>query len=275
MKATSTKMNVIIADGSRELTHQTLELFVADAQKAISRRQRFCVAVSRQTPRTFFESLGTEPESKALAWDKIHFFWVDQCCNSPDLINSTHRMAACTFIPKVGIPAENVHLICSRCRGCEYAASVYEQTIYSVFGLRKDKIPRFDLIMLGMGADGHIASLFPDTYTFFESKDLVRATYFMDGRGTRITLTHPVLHRARHIAVQVCGREKAQVLRRVFAARPDELRYPIHTIWPILDKVTWLIDRAAAGSLPLGNRSINIMHRKAESIERYDRRLGR
>ncbi len=275
MKATQAKMNVIIVGGSGELGHQMLELFVADAQKRIDRHHRFCVAVSRQTPPAFFELLGTEPQSKALAWDKIHFFWVDQCCDSHDLFNSSYNIAARAFIPKVGIPAENIHPICSRCRSCEYAASLYEQTIYNVFGIEKNKVPRFDLIMLGMGADGHIGSLFPDTYAFFEPKDLVRATYFMDGRGSRIALTRPVIRRARHIAVQVCGGEKAQVLRKVFTARPDELRYPIHTIWPILDKVTWLIDRAAARSLPSGQRLGSVLAHNVESKESYDSRFGK
>lgn len=250
MKATGIKMDVIIVGGSVELGRQTLELFVADAQKAIDRDNRFCVAVSRHTPLSFFELLGTDSESMALAWEKIHFFWVDQCCDLSDLANSSYNIAKRTFIPKVGIPAENLHPFCSRCRGCEYAASLYEQTIYSVFGIGKDEVPQFDLIMLGMGSDGHVGSLFPDTYAFFEPKALVRVTYFMDGRGTRITLTRPVIGCARHIAVQVCGPEKAQVLRNVFTGRPDELRYPIHSIWPVLDKVTWLVDRAAAGSLP-------------------------
>ncbi len=275
MKATHTKMNVIIVGGSGELGHQMLELFVADAQKRIDGNHQFCVAVSRQTPLAFFELLGTEPQSTALAWDKIHFFWVDQCCDSHDSVNSSYNIAARVFAPKVGIPAENIHPICSRCRSCEYAASLYEQTLYSVFGTEKNKVPRFDLIMLGMGADGHIGSLFPDTYTFFEPKDLVRATYFMDGRGSRITLTRPVIQRARHIAVQVCGSEKAQVLGKVFTARPDELRYPIHTIWPILDKVTWLIDRAAAGSLPSGQRLGSPLTHKEEPKGPYDSRFSK
>ena len=245
MKATSVKLNAVIVAGSRELAQMTLKLFVSDAIKAIETRGRFCAAISRDTPRPFFELLGKEPQSKALLWDKIHLFWVDECCGSPDFGNNNCRPAVHALVREVGIPAENLHRICSEKRNCEYVASIYEQTIYHVVGLRKNEVPRFDLIMLGMGADGHIASLFPDTYAFFDTEDLVRVIYFMDNRHTRITLTNPVLCAASHIAVLVSGEGKAAILREVLTAETDEVRYPIHTIWPILDKVTWLVDRNA------------------------------
>ena len=92
-----------------------------------------------------------------------------------------------------------------------------------------------------MGADAHIASLFPDTYAFFDTKDLVRVIYFMDSRRTRITVSNRVLRAAFHTVVLVTGEEKATILREVLTSEPDEVRYPIHAIWPILEKVTWLV----------------------------------
>ncbi len=246
MKTANTKPNVTIVTGSQKLAQKALELFVSDARKAIEARKRFCVAVSRHTPIRFFELLGEQPQSKALLWDKIHLFWVDGCCGSPDFRNNNYNPAAHTFIPKVGIPAENMHRIYSENPSCRYVASTYEQTICNVVGLRKNGMPRFDLIMLRMSADGHVASLFPDTYAFFDTEDPVCVIYFMDSRHTRITLTNPVLRAASHIAVLVHGEKKATILREVLTREPDEVRYPIHAVWPILDKVTWLVDRNAA-----------------------------
>lgn len=246
MKATGVKTNAVIVTNSQGLARKTLELFVGDARKAIKARGRFCVAISRHTPGHFFELLGAEPESKALPADKIHLFWVDECCGLPDFRNDDYNPAAATFILRVGIPPENVHSICSEHRNYGYAASIYEQTICNLVRLNKNGVPQFDLIMLAMSADAHVASLFPDTYAFFDTEDVVRVVYFMDGRHTRITLTNPVLCAASHIAVLVCGEAKAAVLREVFTGEPDEVRYPIHAIWPVLDKVTWLIDRNAA-----------------------------
>jgi 6-phosphogluconolactonase len=271
MKVTSEKMNVVIVTNSQTLAQETLELFIRDGRKAIETRQRFCVAISRHTPKSFFELLGEQPYSRALPWDKVHLFWVDECCGSPDFRNNSYNVAARTFIPKVGIPAKNVHHICSENRNCGYVASIYEQTICNVLELKENGVPRFDLIMLRMCADAHIASLFPDTYAFFDTEDIVRVIYFMDGRHTRITLTNRVLRAASHIAVLVSGEEKAAILREVLTGEPDEVRYPIHTIWPIFDKVAWLIDRNAAKFLLPRYPSNKVMPRNLQSIEHYRR----
>ncbi len=273
MRATGIKMEAVIVSDSQNLAQEALELFVGDAQKAISDRAkgRFCVAISRHIPELFFELLGDEPDSKALPWDMIHLFWVDECCGSPDLCDTNYNLAARKFITKVGIPTENVHRICSENRNCGYVASIYEQTIYNVVGLKKNRTPRFDLIMLRMSADGHVASLFPDTYAFFETEDLVRVIYCMDGRYTRITLTNPVLRAASHIAVLVSGQEKAMILRDVFTNEPDQTRYPIHAIWPILDRVTWLIDRNATKFLRPSRLSTKVMTRRSKIMKSYKR----
>lgn len=246
MRATSVKMNVVVAADPQKLAQEALKLFVRDARKAIETRHRFCAAISRHTPTTFFELLGNPRQRMALPWDKTHLFWVDQCCGqpcgSPDMGGNNYNLAASAFVPKVSIPAENVHTICSENCNCGFVASIYEQTIYNVVRPRKNGIPQFDLIVLRMYEDGHIASLFPDTYTFFDTKDLVRVIYFMDGRHTRITLTNPVLCAAFHIVVLVCGEVKSAILRQVMTGKPDEVRYPIHAVWPVLDRITWLVE---------------------------------
>jgi len=246
MKATNVKLNVTVVSDCEMLAKKALSLFINDGLKAIKAKQQFCVAVSRHTPWPFFELLGAGSQSEMLPWDSVHLFWADECCGAPDSGNNSYNRATHILVSKVGVPAENVHRIYPENRNCGCTASMYEETIYKVVGSGGNGMPRFDLIMLAMGKDGHIASLFPDTYAFFDTENLVRVIYFMDGRHTRITLTNPVLCAAFHIAVLVFGEERAAILKEVLTDKPDKMRYPIHAIWPVLDKVTWLVDRSAA-----------------------------
>jgi 6-phosphogluconolactonase len=101
-------------------------------------------------------------------------------------------------------------------------------------------------MILGMGPDGHIGSLLPNSYALFDTDDLVTVVYQMEGGLDRITLTHPVMCAARQLLVMVSGKEKAEIVRNVLVDRPDEVKYPVHTLWPILHKVVWLIDQDAA-----------------------------
>lgn len=242
MKTTSTKLNLSIIDSSQDLAQELLELFFSVAQEAIDIRGRFCVALSR----SLFELLSFDSRSKSLPWNTIHFFWVDQCCRPCDCGKNNFSSITLAFISKINMQAKNIHHICSGCLSCEVAASTYEQTISNIVRHKINGIPKFDLILLRMESDGHIASLFPDTYAFFENKRLVWATHFMDARYTRITMTHPILYAASNIAVLVSGREKAEILKEIFTREPNIAQYPVHALWPILDKVTWMINRDAA-----------------------------
>jgi len=241
------KPNLEIVSGLESLARRSLELFVTDAKKAIGVRGRFHVAISGgNTPRHFFELLGEATESKALDWNRIHLFWVDERYVPPDSQWSNYKLAADTFLSKVGIPEENVHRIPTEYSDFKAAAGQYEETVREVFSLGAGEIPEFDLIMLGMGAEGHTGSLFPNSYAPFDTEDLACVVYVLDEKLNRITLTHPVLCAASHLAVLVSGREKADILKEVLTSEPDEVRYPIHTLWPVLDKVTWLVDSEAA-----------------------------
>lgn len=258
MKATDAKLNVSLVASYQEVAQEMLELFISDAQKTIDINGRFFTAMSRYTPRILFELLGSDFRSRSLPWDRIHLFCVDECCGSFNPGSNSYIMAAKSLAQKVDMPSENVHRICSRNWNCEHTALIYEQTLCNVIGRKENEVPKFDLILLGMAPDGHIASLFPDTYTFFESQKLVQVTYFMDARYTRITLTHPVLYAASRIAVFVSGGDKAGILSEIFTREPNIARYPIHALWPILEKVTWLVDHDAAKLLlPLNCDGIN------------------
>ena len=156
-----------------------------------------------------------------------------------------------SFLAKVPIPQENIHRIPTEYGDFKTAAGRYEETIQQVFDLEPGQLPEFDLIVLGVGSDGHTGSLFPGSYAAFDTEDLACAVYVLDDDPNRITLTPPVLSAASHLIVLVSGEEKAEILKKILTSEPDEVRYPIHALWPVLDKITWLVDAAAAQSLQL------------------------
>jgi 6-phosphogluconolactonase len=247
------KPNVEVVSDPEGLAQRIAALFICDAEKAIKAKGVFYVAISGgHTPKRFFELLSEVSEAKALPWDRIQLFWVDERYVPPDSQWSNYKLAADAFLAKVAIPKENIHRIPTEYSDSMAAAQCYEETIRKVFGLRENQIPEFDLIVLGMGAEGHTGSLFPDSYAPFDTEDLACVVYVLDEKLNRITLTHPVLCAASHLAVLVSGGEKAGILRDVLTSEPDEVRYPIHTLWPILNKVTWLVDNEAAKYLSLG-----------------------
>ena len=241
------KPNVEIVSDPESFALRSVELFAADAEKAIKAKNDFYVAISGgNTPRLFFELLGKTPKAKALPWDRVHLFWVDERCISRGSQGSNYKLAAGTFLTKVAIPEKNIHQIPTEYSDYRVAACRYEDTIREVFGLEENHVPEFDLIVLGMGADGHTGSLFPNSYAPFDTEDLACVVYALDEKLNRITLTHPVLCAASHLAVLVAGKEKAGILKDVLTGELDEVRYPIHLLWSVLDKVTWLVDSEAA-----------------------------
>lgn len=241
------KPRVEIASDPEDLARRAVRLFVSAAREAIHARGTFRTAISGgHTPKRFFQLLATVPEAKSLPWDKVQLFWVDERYVPPDSEDSNYRLAAETFLGKVAIPAQNVHRIPTEYDDVNDAAHAYEQTIREVFGLREGECPQFDLIVLGMGSDGHTGSLFPNSYATFDVDDLACVVYVLDETLNRVTLTHPVLSAAKRLAVLVSGPEKAHTLKEVLTSEPDEVKYPIHVLWPALDKIIWLADRDAA-----------------------------
>jgi 6-phosphogluconolactonase len=241
------KPNIEVVPDPEDLAQRGVGIFVSEAQKAIKARDVFHVAISGgHTPKPFFELLGVSPQASSLPWDKIHFFWVDERYVQPDSQWSNYKLAADTFLSKVAIPQKNVHRIPTEDEDFNTAAHRYEQTMRRVFGLEAGQVPVFDLIMLGVGADGHTGSLFPNSYAVLDTEDLACVVYVLDEKLNRITLTLPVLRAACHLVVLVSGGEKAEILKTVLTSEPDDVRYPIHALWPVLDKVTWLVDKDAA-----------------------------
>lgn len=239
--------NVQIVPDSASFASRCVELFVTDAKRAVETNNKFCVAISGgNTPVHFFKLLGRLPESKALPWNRIHLFWVDERIVEPTFKCSNYKLAADTFLSKVDIPEENIHRIPTEQSDIRTAASCYEKIITEVFCLREKQIPEFDLIVLGLSVEGCPGSLFPNCYAAFDEENLACVVYDLEERLSRITLSRSVLRAASHLIVLVSGQEKAGILRDVLTGEPDEVRYPIHILWPVLDKVTWLVDTKAA-----------------------------
>ncbi len=239
--------NVEIASNPESLAHRTVQVFVSAAREAVESQGMFHTAISGgQTPARFFQLLAATPEARALPWDRVHVFWVDERYVPPDSEASNYRLAVDTFLDRVDIPPANVHRIPTEYDDINDAARFYEQAIRDVFRLGDDEIPRFDLIVLGMGGDGHTGSLFPNSYATYDIDDLACVVYVLNDSLNRVTLTRSVLLAAKRLVVLVSGEEKARTLKGVLTGEPDEVKYPIHVLWPALDKVTWLVDRDAA-----------------------------
>ncbi len=251
MEATAKyRPNIEITSDAEALASRAADLFVSTAREALSSRGAFYVALSGgRTPKLMFEKLAAHPAAQALLWQHVHVFWVDERYVPADSPDSNFRLAAESLLKRVPIPPDNVHRIPTEYEDICTAARSYEAILRSAFTLDEGRAPEFDLIVLGMGADGHTASLLPNCFAPFDTDQLACVVYVMDGRLNRITLTHPVLRAGKHLAVLVSGAEKAETLRKVLTGEPDEVRYPIHILWPVLDKVVWLVDRDAAAAI--------------------------
>lgn len=180
-------------------------------------------------------------------WRRSRFFWGDERHVPPDHPDSNYRMANETLLSKVPVPPQSVHRISSEDPDAARAAAAYERTLRDAF--KNESLPRFDLIILGMGADGHTASLFPGSEVLRETLRLVAAPWVEKLRSHRITLTLPVFNNARRIIFLVTGEDKAETLRGVLEgpAQPD--RFPCQLIQPSQGSVLWLVDVAAARNL--------------------------
>ena len=184
-----------------------------------------------------------------LPWHNLHFFWGDERHVPPDDPQSNYRMAYDTLLSLAPVPLENIHRVPAEEPDVILVAEKYEQGLYAFFGLEAGQLPRFDCILLGMGPDGHTASLFPGTEALHETKRLVAANWVDKFKTYRITLTVPVLNHADLVVFLVSGAEKAEALKEVLQGeyRPD--RFPAQLIRPDNGRLLWLVDQAAAGCL--------------------------
>ncbi|MGD8697832.1 MAG: 6-phosphogluconolactonase [Gemmatimonadales bacterium] len=228
--------------------------FLQRAGAAVDAKGSFRVALSGgSTPRRLFRWLSAEPCRSAVPWERIHFFWGDERTVPPQHPESNFGAAEEALLSRVPVRAENVHRIEAERSPPGRAAAEYEATLRRVFRLSEDEWPRFDLVFLGLGADGHTASLFPGTDAVDETRRLVVSTWVERLAAHRLTLTCPVFNHAACILFLVSGADKAEVLAEILTAEVGEVRYPAQLIRPTEGELHWYIDQAADRALGRSN----------------------
>jgi 6-phosphogluconolactonase len=233
----------------QELFAAAAEEVVRAAEEAVAARGRFTIALSGgSTPKSLFNLLATNARS-TLPWDRMFFFWGDERHVPPTDPDSNYRMADEAMLSKIPVAAGNVFRIVAENPDAAAAAEAYEQTLRKFFQLGPGEFPRFDLILLGIGPDGHTASLFPGTAALQEKSRLVVANWVEKLKTSRITLTLPVLNAGRCVAFLVSGTDKADALKAVLEGDAPGEQYPSKLVKPSDGKLIWLVDRAAASGL--------------------------
>ena len=233
-----------------EVARAAAELFTSAVAAAANERGIARVAISGgTTPKAMFALLASEPFASQVLWDKLDLYWVDERCVPPNDAESNYRMTHETLLSKVPLPAERVHRMEGELEP-EVAAARYEATIRNGFKLEGAETPTFDLVLLGMGDDGHTASLFPHTEALNDMTHIVVANHVPQKDTWRVTLTWPVINQSREVAFLIEGEKKAQVLHEVFQGPYQPETYPSQIIRPASGKLTLLLDTAAAAKLP-------------------------
>jgi 6-phosphogluconolactonase len=241
-------MNIAIYPNIDILSHEAAQYIVRIATESITTHGRFTIALSGgTTPRKLYGLLGSEPYRSQIDWTLVHIFWSDERCVPPDSEESNYHMAHEVLLSKISIPAVQVHRMPADMPDRNAAPQEYENEITRLFGT--DGIPNFDLIQLGMGPEGHTASLFPHQAALHEQQRLVVPVSVPKPPPDRLTFTPPLLNAARNVLFLVAGSDKADALHAVLEGpyNPDE--YPAQIVRPPDGEVTWMVDTAAAAKL--------------------------
>jgi 6-phosphogluconolactonase len=235
---------VSVFDSPAALASAAADEFVDAWKSAIATSARFAVALSGgKTPRAMFEALAGRP----VDWAVVHFFWSDERCVPPDDVNSNFRMAREALLSKIAAPRANIHRMKGELEPRD-GASDYNGDLQRFFAAQP---PRFDLIFLGLGPDGHTASLFPQTRALDVADVSCVANRVSSGVASpwRLTLTYPVLNAARRIAFLVEGADKASIVKEVLEGPRDAQRLPAQGVAPGSGRLRWMLDQQAAAML--------------------------
>lgn len=247
---------VLIYADAAELAREAARQFAEMAEAFTNDAGRFTVALSGgSTPKAMFQILADKPFADSLPWGSIYFFWGDERCVPPDHAESNYRMTDETLLSKVPIQRENIFRIPAEDEDHQRAAANYSETIRRFFNPvaaapgTESESPRLDLVFLGMGADGHTASLFPATAALCANDRIAAANYVDKLKSWRITLTADTINSARNIIFLVAGADKAPPLKEVIAGEPNPEQYPSQLIEPSHGSLLWMVDEAAASLL--------------------------
>lgn len=235
---------LIILDDSSEVARAAADRFIGIARAATRERGRFSVALAGgSTPKQAYELLASDAYKDQLDWSKVHIFFGDERAVPPDDAESNYRMVNEAMLSSLPLPPQNIH----RMQGVGDAvanARLYEDELRTYFN---DALwPGFDLVLLGMGDDGHTASLFPGSPALDEQQAWVAANWIEKFKAYRITLTVPAINHAAHVIFLITGENKAERLAQVLSGRLDAGRLPSQLINPVNGSLEWLIDSAAS-----------------------------
>jgi 6-phosphogluconolactonase len=250
--ASRLKIEYIVEPDSAALAQRAAQQFVEVAEQAVATRGRARIAISGgSTPKVAFQLLADpgQPWLKRMPWDKLDLFWVDERTVPPDHPDSNYRMTKQAMLDHVPLKADQIHRMEGELEP-EVAAARYESLIRNTFRLEGAESPRFDLIALGMGDDGHTASLFPHTAAINEMGRLVTANHVPQMNTWRITLTWPVINQASSVFFLIGGKNKAELIKEVFTGPRDPERLPSQLIWPASGILSLILDKDAAALLP-------------------------
>jgi 6-phosphogluconolactonase len=241
------KPQIIITANLSELARAGADIFALSAKDAVGRTGRFAVGISGgEGPRPVHQLLAMDPYLSEMPWSETHVFWVDERCVPVNDPASNYGNARNDFLDMVPVPFNQIHMMPAALPPDE-GASKYEKDLRKFFQTKRGAVPVFDLIYLGIGPDGHTASLFPEGNGIREKKRLILAVKGGNPYVHRLTMTLPVLNNAKTIVFAVSGKSKAQILRNVLMKREEEL--PAQMIRPVKGRLIWLLDREAASLL--------------------------
>lgn len=247
---TSPNSDIRVYPDSQALTHAAAEHLIDQGALAIKARDRFTIALAGgSTPKALYSLLASPEYRTRLDWKKTEFFWGDERHVSPDHAESNFRMASETMLLPLAIGEKHIHRIHGELPQAQDAADQYEAQLRSLLGASALEIPRIDLVLLGMGPDGHTASLFPGTGAVHESVRLVVAPWVEKFQTFRITMSPVLINQAHQVTFLINGSGKAEVLRAVQEGpyQPDVL--PSQVVRPVSGELTWLLDQDAARNL--------------------------
>lgn len=243
----SGKPEIRIFPSQQELFRGAAETFSRLANEAVHARGKFSVALSGgNTPRGLHHELAGEYADK-ISWEKVFFFWGDERHVPPDFPESNFRMAKETLLSKLPIPADHVFRIAGELPDAEQAALLYQNTLLDQFRPALDEFPRFDLMLQGIGGDGHTASLFPGTKALEEQKRFVVGNWVEQHSTWRITVTYPVINNAANVMFLVDGSGKAEIVKK--ALQESSARLPCQGVLPRNGNLMWYLDQAAGSKL--------------------------
>jgi 6-phosphogluconolactonase len=239
--------NIEILASAPDLFHAAAEEFLRAGRAAIGAQGRFSVALSGgSTPKALYSLLAANYAD--FAWNRVFLFFGDERHVPPTDTESNYRMVNESLLTKINIPAENVFRVQAENPNADAAAADYEAQLRKFFELKAGQFPRFDLILLGMGPDGHTASLFPDSAALDEQTRLVVANWVAKFNTHRLTFTFPVLNHAAEVLFMAAGPDKADMLHQILEGKPTP-PLPSQRVQPTDGTLLWMLDEAAAAKL--------------------------